>query len=181
MELRRAGFGLALISMPVLAFYYYMLFHLAMVVVPVNDPNNLQELWQRFLIFVWYQWGFQYPNWMVTDTAGGKIDERIPGDQFGSAAPGLVWARSHQVVGLTTGMTFSRVPDPGTIFTRQYESPLAVVDLMIQSRTSWVEVISSEGIPFRALLFTAFRVDKEKWDRELYHKLLPQNPLLENV
>ena len=41
--------GLALISMPVLAFYYYMLFHLAMVVVPVNDPNNLQELWQRFL------------------------------------------------------------------------------------------------------------------------------------
>ena len=30
--------GIFLISFPVLIFYYYMLFHLAMVVVPTSDP-----------------------------------------------------------------------------------------------------------------------------------------------
>ena len=173
--------GLVLISLPVLIFYYYLLFHLAMVVVPVSDPDNLQEWWQRFRLFIGYQWGVQYPHWMVTDTMGEKIEKRIPGDQFGSFAPGLIWARSHQVVGLTTNITFSRVPNPGTVFTKPYESPIAVVDLRTQLRTVWIEVISSDGIPFRALLFTAFRVDKENWDRDLYHKLLRINSMLENA
>ncbi len=173
--------GFILISLPILIFYYYLSFHLAMVVVPVSDPDNLQEWWKRFLVFVRYQWGLQYPHWIVTDTFGQNIETRIPGDQFGSFAPGLVLARSHQVVGLTTGMTFSRVPDPGNVFTGRYESPLAVVDLRTQLRLAWIETISSDGIPFRALVFTAFRVDKEKWDRDLYHNLVRQNPLLENA
>lgn len=173
--------GLFMISLPVLIFYYYLLFHLAMVVVPVSDPDSLREWQLRFLIFVRYQWGVQYPHWMVTDTTGDKIEKRIPGDQFGSAAPGLIWARSHQVVGLTTGLSFSRVPNSGTVFTRRYESPIAVVDLRTQMRTTRIEVISSDGIPFRALLFTAFQVDNEKWSREQYHHLVRQNPLLENA
>ncbi|MBI1792679.1 MAG: hypothetical protein HYR70_00625 [Chloroflexi bacterium] len=173
--------GILLISLPILIFYYYLSFHLAMVVVPISDPDNIREWWQRFLIFVRYQWGVQYPQWMVTDSLGQNIEKRIPGNQFGSFPPGLIWARSHQVVGLTTGMTFSRVPDPGNVFTGPYESPLAVVDLRTQLRTSWIEAISSDGIPFRALLFAAFRVDKEIWDRDLYHKLLRRNPLLENA
>jgi hypothetical protein len=173
--------GLLLISLPIMIFYYYLSFHLAMVVVPISDPDNIQEWWQRFLIFVRYQWGVQYPHWMVTDSLGQNIEKRILGDQFGLFAPGLICARSHQVAGLTTGMTFSRVPNSGNVFTKRYESPLTVVDLRTQLRTVWIDAISSDGIPFRALLFASFRVDKETWDRNLYHELLKQNPLLEKA
>lgn len=173
--------GILLISFPILIYYYYMLFHLSMVVVPISDPDIFSDWWLRFLIFVRYQWGVQYPHWMTAETTGGKIEKRIKGDQFSFFAPGLISARSHQVIGITTGMTFSRVPNPGTIFTNRYESPLAVVDLRTQIRSAWIEVVSSDGIPFWALLFTAFRVDQENWSRELYHKLRRQNPLFENA
>ncbi len=173
--------GLFLISLPILVFYYYLLFHLALVVVPLSDPDNWREWIQRFLLLVWYQWGVQYPLWIVSDTVGQGVEIRIPGDQFGSFAPGLVWARSHQVVGLTTGLAFSGVRQSGVVFTKAYERPLGVVDLRIQLRTSWIEVVSSDGIPYKALLFAAFAADREKWDRDLYHQLVRENPSLRNA
>jgi len=173
-------FGILLITLPILIFYYYMLFHLAMVVVPVSDPDNWQEWWKRFLILLWYHWGVQYPIWMVTDSTGQNVELRIPGDSFGWFQPGMVWARSHQVVSLTTGMTFSGIRELGTIFTQAFERPYKIVDLRTQLRTSWIEVISSDGILYDALLFTSFAVDKEKWDRSLYHRLYLENQLFKD-
>jgi hypothetical protein len=172
--------GLFLISFPILIFYYYMLFHLAMVVVPVCEPYSWEERWQRFRIFVWYQWGNQYPLWIVKNPTGRSAETGIKGKPSGRCTPGLAWAYSHQVVGLTKGITFSGARQSGTVFTQAFERPFDVVDLRTQLRTSWIEVVSSDGIPYKALLFTAFAVDKESWCPSFYHKLLRENPLLKD-
>ena len=62
--------GIVLISLPILIFYYYTVFHLAMVVVPVSGPNNWKERWLRFRLFVWYQWGVQYPIYRKIEKQG---------------------------------------------------------------------------------------------------------------
>lgn len=170
--------GILLISFPILLFYYYLLFHLAMVVVPVATPENWRERWLRFLYFLWYQWGFQYPAFVVTDAAGRNIEQRIRGNPFGKTfAPGLFLASSHQVVGLTRGITFSGIQGPGVVFTNALEFPMGAVDLRTQLRTSWINVVSSDGIPYKALLFTAFAVDKEKWDYISYLRALQKSNL----
>jgi hypothetical protein len=158
-----------------------LLFHLALVVVPFSEPHNVREWRQRFLLFLWYHWGVQYPLWIVPNSLSRKTMERIPGDPFGSFAPGLVWARSHQVVGLTTGLSYSGIRQSGTIFTQPYERPFAVVDLRTQLRTSRIEVVSSDGILYSAILFAAFAVDKEKWSPSLYHRLLHDHPMLKDA
>jgi hypothetical protein len=173
--------GIFLITLPLLIIYYYMLFHLALVVVPFSDPDNLKEWWQRFSLFVWYHWGVQYPISVVPDSLGRKTTERIPGNPFGYFAPGLVWARSHQAVGLTTGLSYSGIRRSGTVFTRPYERPFTVVDLRTQLRTSAIEVVSSDGIPYHAVIFAAFSVDREKWNPSLYHRLLHENPILKDA
>ena len=127
---------------------------------------------------MWYQWGVQYPLWIVTKSTGRKTETGIPGKPAGPFTPGLVWAHSHQVVGLTRGITFSGARQPGTVFTQAFERPFDVIDLRTQLRTSWIEVVSSDGIPYKALLFTAFAVDRESWSPSFYHKLLRENPLL---
>lgn len=172
--------GLIFISLPLLIFYYYMLFHLALVVVPVSDPDNWEEIRQRFKIFVWYQWGFQYPLLTVRESTGRSAETGIAGNPSGPFGPGLIWAHSHQVVGLTRGITFSGARQSGTVFTQAFERPFDVVDLRTQLRTSWIEVVSSDGIPYKALLFTAFAVDREYWNPSFYHKLLRENSLLKD-
>lgn len=173
--------GIALISIPILFIHYYFSWHLAMVTVPFADPDSWQEWWQRFWLFFWYQWGRQYPVWAVPNSMSRKAEVRVEGELFGGFAPGLVWARSNQVVGLTTGLSFSGTRQAGTILTNPYERPFSVVDLRTQLRTSWIEVVSSDGIPYKALLFASFAVDKEKWSPSLYHQLVRANPLLKNA
>jgi hypothetical protein len=173
--------GIFLISFPILFFYYYMLFHVARVVVPVSDPDSLSNWQQQFLLLLWYQWGVQYPHWIIPDAHGSTVENRIRGNQLTSFAPGLVWAESHQVVGLTTGLSFSRVAGPGPFFTQPYERPFAVVDLWTQLRTSRIHGISGDGIPYIAVLFMSFAVDQEKWDSDLYQQLCSANPLFKDA
>ena len=173
--------GLILITLPLLIIYYYMLFHLALVVVPFSEPFNLREWWKRICLFFWYHWGAQYPLWVVPDALSRKADERIKGGASVSFTPGLVWARSHQAVGLTTGLAYSGTRQAGTVFTGAFERPFAIVDLRTQLRTSRIEVVSSDGIPYHAVLFTAFGVDKEKWNPTLHHDILRGNPILKDA
>jgi hypothetical protein len=173
--------GIFFVSLPVLFIYYYFLFHLALVIIPCSDPDDPKEWRQRFRLFMWYQWGYQYPLWAVTDALSRNAEVRIGGDQFGGFAPGLIWAYSHQVAGLTTGLTFSGTREAGTVLTNPFEEPFSVIDLRTQLRTSLIEVISSDGIPFKARLYAAFATDKERWSPSLYHQLVRENPILKNA
>jgi hypothetical protein len=175
--------GLVMVSLPFLIFFYYFLFHIALVVVPASEPNRVQEWFLRIRYFLWYMWGFQYPAWVVPDPSGRLAETRIKGLQDSKAfAPGFIWAHSHQVVGITTGVTFSRIESPGTVFTRVFERPInGVIDLRTQLRSFWIDVVSSDGIPYKALLFTTFLVDKEKWDRHTLHRLYLEDRLLKDA
>ena len=175
--------GLLLISLPLLLFYYYFLIHIALVVMPASRPGVFDEWMQRIRFFIFYTWGMQYPAWVVPGPAARIAEVRIKGDQYNrGTAPGFVWAYSHQVVGITTGITFSRIEAPGTVFTNAFERPIdGVVDLRTQLRTFWVDVVSSDGIPYKALLFTSFVVDREPWDRGLLARLKHENRLLKDA
>jgi hypothetical protein len=68
------------------------------------------------------------------------------------------------------------------VFTQANEHPIeGVVDLRNQGRTSWIDVVSSDGIPFKAHLSASFAVDKENWNRELYLRLLRKDRLLQGA
>ena len=154
------------------------------------------EKWKRFLIFVWYLWGIQYPHLVIADTFGQRMEERIPGTPFGSGAPGLIWCKSNQVVGLTTGPSFGRVAGPGVVFTQRFERAVQIanssnrisgsnlelvgcVDLRTQFRSIPFEAVSKDGHPFRAILFASFAIDRqEEWPRAEYHRLQQANPIL---
>ncbi|MBN2385412.1 MAG: hypothetical protein JXB85_00200 [Anaerolineales bacterium] len=175
--------GIYFLSLPLLLFYYYFLFHIALVVVPASEPGNFKEWFQRMAYFFWYTWGIHYPGWVVASSTARVAENRIKGSQFNpSTIPGLVWANSHQVVGLTTGISFSRIPAPGTVFTGAFESPFnGIVDLRTQLRTFWIDLVSSDGIPYKALLFTSFGVDRDRWDRGTINRLKREDRLLKDA
>ena len=178
--------GIIFISFLILAAYSYALYNIAVVIIPASDPEDRKERWRRFVVFLSYAWGIQYPLRVVTDPAGRKIEERIKGDFTRNIGipgqdigiPGLVWTRSCQPVGITAGVLFRRVDGPGVAFTGYLERPLEVVDLRTQLRSSEIEAVSRDGIPFKAIVFTAFAVDGEKWPQDLYDRLRQANPSL---
>jgi len=171
--------GILLISLPLFVVYYCSLYNLAMIILPTSDPESQAEKRKRFLILVSYTWGIQRPIIAVEEHAWKKPDVRIPGDiTHDLPIPGLVWTRSYQVVGITSGMKFKSVDGPGLAFTTKLERPLQIMDLRLQIRSNEIDVISKDGIAFKAVIFTAFRLDPEPWDQETYETLRRLNPAL---
>lgn len=81
-------------------------------------------------------------------------------------------------MGITSGTQFKRVAGPGVVYIGKLERALQIIDLRLQLRTNEIDVVSKEGISFKARVFTAFRMDQELWDDETYHTLRRINPLL---
>lgn len=171
--------GIIFVSGILLAIYYYIMWRIAMIVVPASRPEDQNERRQRFLVLLSYTWGLQMPLLVVGDPAGREIETRISGDFTRDfRVPGFVWTRAHQTVGITAGVQFSRVDGPGLAFTGFLERPFECIDLRTQLRTTTIDAVSKDGIPFKAVVFTAFAVDKENWSTELYNRLRWINPLL---
>ena len=173
--------GILFISLPMILTYYIVLYYLAMVTLPVNNPEDRAEKRKRFLVLASFTWGAQFPLFVVGDHAWKKTETRIPGNFTRNRPikiPGLIWTKSHQVVGITSGIQFKRVDGPGVVFMEKMERPFQVIDLRTQVRTSEIDVVSKDGINFKARVFCAFRIDPEPWDNETYEKLRPMNGLL---
>lgn len=171
--------GLFLISAPLFAVLYYWAYCLAQVVIPASNPDDSKESLQRFKMLVWYLWGVQFPIWVINKETDRTAEERINGDffkMFGS--PGMIWAQSHQAVGITSGTRFSRVDGPGVIYTQPFERPHEIIDLRPQIRTSLIESISQDGIPYQARLLAVFSIDNAVWTNEEYSALRLKNSLL---
>ncbi len=171
--------GIFFISLPLILTYYIALYRLAMVVLPANDPDDMAEKRKRFFILAAYTWGTQFPIFVVADHAWKKPETRIAGMFTRNLPiPGLIWTKSHQAVGITSGTQFKRVDGPGVVYMGRMERPFQVIDLRSQLRTSEIDVVSKDGISFKARVFTAFRIDPESWDETTYDQLRPLNASL---
>jgi len=182
--------GILLISIPLIAIYYFVLFRLALIIMPVSNPEDHAEKWKRFSVLASYTWGIQAPMYVVDGHAWKKLEARIQGDftwDFSDFSiplidklkrPGLVWTPAHQVAAITGGTRFKRVEEPGVTFTSRLERPQQIFDLRMQLRTNEIDVVSKDGISFKARVFTAFRLDPETWDKETYDELRLINTLL---
>ena len=171
--------GILLISLPLLIAYYCSLYNLALIILPTSDPESRAEKRKKFFILISYTWGVQRPLIAVEEHAWKKPEVRIPGDiTHDFPIPGFIWTRSHQVVGITSGMKFKSVNGPGLVFTTKLERPLQIMDLRMQIRSNQIDVISKDGIAFKAVIFSAFRLDPETWDQETYEMLRRINPAL---
>ncbi len=174
--------GVLFISIPLILLYYLGLYELAHILLPASNPEDKSERWKRFLIFVSYTWGVQLPLIVVGEHAWKKPETRIPGDFTRDFPfPGLVWTKAHQAVAITGGNQFKRIDGPGVVFTGKLERPLQIIDLRLQLRTNEINVVSKDGINFKARVFTAFRIDNENWDDETFRKLRQRNPMLKNA
>ncbi|MFZ5857130.1 MAG: hypothetical protein ACOYZ6_09875 [Chloroflexota bacterium] len=182
--------GIIFISIPIIVMYYGALYDLANVVLPASNPEDRAEKKKKFFVLASYAWGTQAPLTVVDDHAWKKYEPRISGDitwEFSEfpipflnklQRPGLIWTKSHQVAAISGGTNFRRIDGPGVIFPSKLERLDQVFDLRIQLRTREIEVVSKDGIRFIARYFTAFRLDKDEWNKELYDKIRPLNPLL---
>jgi regulator of protease activity HflC (stomatin/prohibitin superfamily) len=171
--------GLFFITIPTLFSYYASLYSLAIILVPVANPDSSRESWKRFIVFAAYTWGLQFPMIVIDGHAWKKPETRIPGDfTWDYPVPGLVWTKAHQVVAITSGTKFKRLDGPGLAFTGKMERPFQVFDLRLQLRTNEIDVVSKDGVSYKARVFTAFRLDPETWDKTTYEKLRRTNHLL---
>lgn len=159
--------GVLLISVPILLALLYLIYRLAQVVLPSGNPDDPLEQRQKFKALLFYILGIQYPYWAVKTSAGREIEKRYDGDYFtGPVEPGVVWSRSHQVVGISAGIEFDRVEGPGVVFTNTYNRPVAVMDLRTQIRTSEVDTTTKDGVSVRVVVFTSFALDKDDWPKK---------------
>lgn len=171
--------GIVFISTPIFAAFYYWLYRIALVIVPASDPESSAEALTRFKMLAWYMWGLQFPVWATKDDLERVAEERIKGDLNKSIGqPGMIWLHSNQAIGITRGIQFSRVEGPGVIFTKTYERPYQVVDLRTQIRTTEIQAISKDGIPYKATVLVVFNLDKDAWTEEQYKTLRSKNSLL---
>ncbi len=174
--------GILFFSIPVIIAYYSILYIMAMVTLPTSNPEDGKERWKRFLILASYSWGFQFPIIVVADHAWKKPETRIKGDFTRDYnVPGMIWTKSHQVVGITGGTQFNRVDGPGVIFTRKLEQPFQVIDLRLQLRNHEIDVVSKDGLSFIVRVLAGFRMDPETWNNKTYAQLRALNPLLQNA
>jgi hypothetical protein len=173
--------GVFFISLPILAVYYNSIYRFADGIIPVSNSEDKKENQQRFRVFLWYTWGFQHSIQVARDNNSPTRDSetRIKGaSSSGFSAPGLIWLKSHQAVALTTGTNFSRIEGPRVVFTKPNERLLEVVDLRTQKRIATIDVVSKDGVRFKAKVAASFALDREKWSHELYNKLYQKNPTL---
>jgi hypothetical protein len=170
--------GIIFISLPILLAYYSTLYRLAMVILPTNTPEDQKERKQRFVAFVSYVWGIQFPMVVIDGHAWKKTEPRISGD-FTNDIPvsGLIWTKSHEVVATTKGTKFGRVAGPGLIFSGHMERVDQVFDLRRQIRSNEINAVTEDGISIKLIVFAGFRVDQEEWTREQYRELRNSNPL----
>ena len=174
--------GIFFISLTLIGAYYVALYRLALVVLPANNPEDGVENWGRFAILAAYTWGAQFPLYVVAEHAWKKPETRIQGTFTRRLPfPGLIWTKSHQAVGITSGTEFRRVAGPGVVYMGRMERPFQVIDLRSQLRSSKIDVVSKDGIKFKAIVFTAFRIDPNRWDAATYGSLWQLNPNLQGA
>lgn len=183
--------GVLFISLPILMLYYVILYQLAMIVVPASKPEDKLEKQKRFHVFSSYAWGIQSPLVVVDGHAWKSPEIRIPGDFTWDFSvfpfpivkdldwrPGLVWTKAHHAVEISGGTSLKRIDGPGIVFTGALERAAQVFDLRLQLRTNEIDVVSKDGVSFKARVFTAFRLDPDEWDKETYDILRAKNHLL---
>lgn len=154
--------GLIFVSLPILLIFLHALDKVAQAIIPSSNPEDTRERRQRTRAFLLYMLGLQYPFKVASKKVSREFEERIPGDpttDFGK--PGVVWTWSHQVVALSKGIQFQKVDGPGTVYTDIFESPVALIDLRTQLRTTVVHAITSDGLQIPVVVFLAFAIDKE--------------------
>ena len=164
--------GIMVISIPLFFISIYVTYRVAQIILPASDPESREEAWQKFRAFLVYLLGLQHPIWVAEAKAGRNYHKRIPGDtRRDIGKPGIVWTWSHQVAGISKGIEFNRVEGPGITFTKQYEAPVALVDLRKQLRVSVVDTVTRDGMQVPAVVFAAFAMDNENWSKAEYAKL----------
>lgn len=159
--------GIIFISLPILWIFYHVVNKVAQVLLPASNPDDKSESQQRTKAFIAYLFGVQFPFWVARGKATREFETRIKGDptnDFGR--PGVVWTWPHQVVGLSKGVEFNKVDGPGTIFTKVFENPIALIDLRTQLRISTIDAVTQDGMHVPAVLLVAFAIDREKWPKE---------------
>ncbi|HLO30993.1 MAG TPA: SPFH domain-containing protein [Anaerolineales bacterium] len=163
--------GILFISLPVLFIFIFVVDRVAQIILPSSNPEDKNERKQKTRVFVNYLLGIQYPFRVASTKAGRGFDERIAGDpNSDDGQPGLVWTWPHQVAGISKGIEFNRVDGPGTIYTRMYETPVALVDLRTHMRTREVEAVTSDGMQVTAVVFMAFAIDRGIWPKTEWSK-----------
>jgi hypothetical protein len=163
--------GIIFISTPMTLIYYHVIYKVAQIIYPTHTPEDKKEEQQKTRTFITYLLGIQYPVWIAKSKTSREYEKVIDGDAtIDQGGLGLIYTWSHQVVGISKGIEFNRVDGPSVIFTKQFEWPVALVDLRTQLRVIQVNTITKDGMEIPAIVFTAFAIDKEIWPKTNWSK-----------
>ncbi|MBK9927494.1 MAG: hypothetical protein IPP66_19670 [Anaerolineales bacterium] len=163
--------GVIFISTPLIVTYYHVTYKVAQIIYPTSDPENKREEQQRVRTFIAYLLGIQYPIWIAKSKTSREYEKVIDGDTtVVQGGHGVIYTWSHQVAGISKGIEFNRVDGPNVTFTKQFEWPVALVDLRTQLRVTQVNTITKDGMEIPSIVFTAFAIDKENWPKPTWSK-----------
>ena len=159
--------GIAFVAIPILWLFYFVTNKLAQVALPISNPDDKAEHKQKRKAFLSYHLGMQYPFWVPQGKASRDFEVRVKGNYANPwGKPGVVFPWSHQAVGLSLGIQFTKVNGPEPIFTNQFEYPASLVDLRTQLRVSQIEAVTKDGIKVPAVVFMAFAIDRDLWPKK---------------
>ncbi|MCZ2288479.1 MAG: TIR domain-containing protein [Anaerolineales bacterium] len=167
--------GVVLFSIPAYIAYYFMLYFIALALVPSPANKIRGHALSQYAVFVAYTWGLQE----TLIAAGEHVSINAKINSAGNtllSLPGLIWLKSYQVALIKGIIAPPYIIGAGANFINSNDRMEQIFDLRTQNRISDIEVISRDGISFGVRLFSSFRLDPEDWDEETYQKIIHINP-----
>lgn len=118
---------------------------------------GLDDRLTAFKTLLTFIFGLNYPYQIVEN---GQVEERSRGSPLSRiGGPGLVVIRSGNAVLFERGGKFTRVEEPGIVFTERFEHIREVVDLRLQVKSQKVHALTKDGIPVDIDAMVFFKID----------------------
>jgi regulator of protease activity HflC (stomatin/prohibitin superfamily) len=148
--------GLLTIMLPAWILFWLLMYLISGFLLPPRDGRKQRSL--AFHSLVSFSLGTNRPYYVLEDR---EIVKRVEGSTFGQlfADPGIILTGPAHAAVIWDGLNFRDIGDPGLTFLGRFEQIYQTVDLRPQLRSFHVEAITKDGIRFRVLTFTPFRLN----------------------
>ena len=155
-SLREFMFLLSAISMiPLLSIALIVVAPLFLIPLEVGTPDLTRE---SIRMVIGHFTSYPKPVWRIED---GQIQTRVEGNPSLGTGPGCLMTEPENLVVLKDSSKITRLAGPGVVLTQHGESPLKVVDLRNQTRSTQITAMTKDGVEVRFTISSRFRINPE--------------------
>lgn len=151
---REFMFLLSAISMiPLLSIALIVVAPLFLIPLEVGTPDLTRE---SIRMVIGHFTSYPKPVWRIED---GQIQTRVEGNPSLGTGPGCMMTEPENLVVLKDSSQITRLAGPGVVLTQRGESPLKIVDLRNQTRSTQITAMTKDGVEVRFTISSRFRIN----------------------